>query len=131
MSDKEQQHVAVTREDLDIVTAALMARFPTGAVEERRIAHMHQVLASCADLGRMLTAYTQHGLVHCQGTRGCMDLEADTAALHAALDSWCASVRGAADRYRHPAFVIASGGGDERPRLHERALHEREWSRAS
>ena len=126
MSNTEKQGVAVTREDLDIVTAALMARFPAGPVEQRRIAHMHQLLASCADLGRMLTAYTQHGLVHCQGTRGCMDLEADTAALHTALEAWSASVRGAAERYRNPALVVARGGLDGVP-----DVRDREWSRAS
>ena len=99
MSDSTRTDASLLQRELEIVTAALTARFPSQPSEERRIAHMHEMLATASGLGRALTAFTQHGLVHCRGTRGCTDLDADAAALFEALAAWCESVREIAALY--------------------------------
>lgn len=108
MYSEEQDRVSLGRADLQAVTEAMMARFPTRVAEAARADDMRRLLAASADLVRTLNAYTQHGLVHCQGSRGCMDLEADTAALYAALGAWCEQVQGAALKYRYPHLGAAA-----------------------
>jgi hypothetical protein len=102
MSHPSKDDRSLLRAELDIVTAALGARFPTKGTEDRRIAHMHEMLAAAGGLSRALVAYTQHGLVHCRGTRGCSDLEADAASLYEALEAWSDSVRTIAALYPIP-----------------------------
>lgn len=101
MSDSPKPDVSLLQQELEIVTTALTARLPTQDSEEHRIAHMHEMLATASSLGRALTAYTRHGLVHCRGTRGCTDLDADAAALFEALAAWCDSVHQIAALYPH------------------------------
>jgi hypothetical protein len=108
MSDSPKADASLLQRELEIVTAALTARFPSQPTEERRIAHMHEMLAAAACLGRALTAYTRHGLVHCRGTRGCTDLEADTLALFEALTAWCDSVHEIAAFYPQLPLGTAS-----------------------
>jgi hypothetical protein len=104
MSDSPRADVSLHQRELEIVTSALTARFPTKATEDCRVAHMHGMLATASGLGRALAAYTQHGLVHCRGTRGCTDLDADAVALFEALTAWCDSVREIAALYPHPGL---------------------------
>jgi hypothetical protein len=115
MSDSPRADVSLIHRELEIVTAALTARFPTKVIEDRRIAHMHEMLATASGLGRALTAYTQHGLVHCRGTRGCTDLDADAIALFEALAAWCDSVREIAALYPLPYLGTPSHPKDVMP----------------
>ena len=115
MSDSPKADASLLQRELEIVTAALTARFPTQSTEERRIAQMHEMLAAAAGLGRALTAYTRHGLVHYRGTRGCTDLDADTLALFTALTAWCDSVREIAALYPHADVGTATPADDAMP----------------
>lgn len=53
---------------------------------------MRELLSTGAELVRALSAHTQHGLVHCQGSHGNSDLANDTAELCNALARWSAQV---------------------------------------
>jgi hypothetical protein len=92
--------VTITRDDLEIVAEAMMLRFHLRGSESRRVARMREQLATASELCRALNTHTHHALVHCQGSHGTGDLQADTAALYDALASFALLVHEVAGEYR-------------------------------
>lgn len=97
----------VAIEDLEIVAAVIKMRAPLRASETRRIAQTFKLIDAAAGLNRALSSYTQHALVHCQGSHGTADIAADTATLHSALREFSLRVAILADEYRAVTTPVA------------------------
>jgi hypothetical protein len=91
---------AISQENLQIVAEMMVMRLPLRAAEQRRVARVRQLLAAEAELGRAVSAHTQHGLINCQGSHGAANLGDDTAALFRALVSYAALLGEVASEYR-------------------------------
>jgi len=75
-------------EDLRRVEAAVTLRHDSRDDETRRAARMRRFAAAAAELGRTLSTYATHALVHSQGTAGATDFARDTDAVGTALMSF-------------------------------------------
>jgi hypothetical protein len=71
--------------DMELLTQLSMLRSPEPSAERRRVESARTLLDSASELNRALSLLIKHALVHCQGTPGCADLEADNRALAAAI----------------------------------------------
>lgn len=85
--------------DLENVERAITLRLPNGHQEGRRADRMRALVRVTAELTRSLSTYSQHALVHCQGTAGTTDLSDDTRRLGAALEAFCHEIHAVADEY--------------------------------
>lgn len=101
MEDNVEHVMSLTAAELNTVAELITMRFPLRGPESNRAARMRALLVITADLNRALSTYSQHALVHCQGTAGTSDLSADTAALTEALHAFCREIRQIAKEYDH------------------------------
>ena len=67
---------------------------------------MRSLVMLASELTRALHTYSRHALVHCQGTAGTSDLEADTDALVRALHQFSLEISTVADEYGHLAASV-------------------------
>ncbi|MEO8333510.1 MAG: hypothetical protein ABI664_00960 [bacterium] len=98
--ERDQGTVSLSYRDLTAVATVVTARLPIRDGEARRLARMHQLLASAGELNRTLATHTHRVLVHCQGSHGVGDIATDTRALFEALADYAALIRETADAYR-------------------------------
>ncbi len=99
MTQPSENALLITSEDLDTVAELITMRFPLRTPEAKRVARLRTLLAATAELNRILATYSQHALVHCQGTAGTSDLSADTAALDQALRTFSGEIAAVARDY--------------------------------
>lgn len=90
----------ISREDLQIVAEMAVMRLPLRAPEQRRVSRIRELLAAEAELGRAVSAHTQHALINCQGSHGAANLVDDTTTLFQALVSYAALLKLVAAEYR-------------------------------
>lgn len=109
MKRVEDATLGVASADLEAATAAIQLRLVPRAREARRVEQTMELLNASAALNRSLAIYTQHALVHSQGSFGTADLAADMARLHLALAEFFVQVKHLADAYRSDAMMAASG----------------------
>lgn len=73
--------VSVAAADLSTVSQLFWMRPSSPTAEPARIERMRHLALLAAELIGTLRTYSRHAPVHCQGTAGTRDLEADTEAL--------------------------------------------------
>lgn len=93
--------VSVSPSDLTTVTQLIRMRLPTTAAEAQRLAHMRRLVRLASELTCTVRTYSRHALVHCQGTAGISDLEADTDALVQALHAFSDEISTIAGEFGH------------------------------
>lgn len=71
----------------------------SGTAESARTVRMRHLVRVTSVLTRTLSTYSQHALVHCQGTAGASDLSSDTEKLGAALEAFCREIGDVAAEY--------------------------------
>ena len=103
MRQSSELAVSVTSTDLSTVSQLIRMRLPSSAAEARRVTRMRRLVLLAAELTRTLHTYSRHALVHCQGTAGTSDLEADTEALVRALSEFSSEISTVASEYGHLA----------------------------
>ena len=103
MRHSSELAVSVTSTDLSTVSQLIRMRLPSSAAEARRVTRMRRLVLLAAELTRTLHTSSRHALVHCQGTAGTSDLEADTDALVRALQDFSLEISTVADEYGHLA----------------------------
>ena len=101
----EPSSVLIRPDDLKCVAEVAKMRIPSASAEGRRITRVRALLVAAGQLNRALTAFTHDALVHCHGTPGTSDLDADTRVLAEALGSFSLELRGVTEEYRG---VVAS-----------------------
>jgi hypothetical protein len=101
----EPSNVLIRPDDLRCVAEVAKLRIPSASAEGRRIARVRALLIAAGQLNRALTAFTHDALVHCHGTPGTSDLDADTRVLADALGIFSNELRGVTEEYRG---VVAS-----------------------
>jgi hypothetical protein len=105
MRQSSELAVSVSPTDLSTVSQLIRMRLPSSAAEARRVTRMRRLVLLASELTRTLHTYSRHALVHCQGTAGTSDLEADTEALARALGEFSAEVSAVVREYGHVARV--------------------------
>ena len=101
----EPSNVLIRPDDLKCVAEVAKLRIPSTPAESRRIVRVRALLIAAGQLNRALAAFTHDALVHCHGTPGTSDLDADTRALTEALGTFSNELRGVTEEYRG---VVAS-----------------------
>ena len=105
LHESTERALALNPEHLRAVAALITMRLPARAADARRAARMRQLVHVTSELNRALSTYACHALVHCQGTAGTSDFDADTQALRDALEHFFREVRDIAREYDDPAMA--------------------------
>jgi len=82
--------MAMHASGLDLIATLAIRRGNTPAAERLRLEAVRELLAAASEVNRSLAVFLRHALVHCQGTPGCSDLEADRRVVAAALRQFSA-----------------------------------------
>lgn len=104
MTDSTQQIAAMSGTmqfdlaDLRAVEHMITMRL-SGEAESARTVRMRHLVRVTSVLTRTLSTYSQHALVHCQGTAGASDLSSDTEKLGAALEAFAREIGDVAAEY--------------------------------
>jgi hypothetical protein len=101
VSNTEEQSVTIARQDLSILSDALMSRYPTRSAEVRRVELLRGGLAAAAGLAEVLEAYTRLGIIHCERGTNARDLTRESAELFRAFVIWSEQLRTLAAEFRH------------------------------
>ncbi|MEO7457333.1 MAG: hypothetical protein ABIY52_13805 [Gemmatimonadaceae bacterium] len=108
ISDTNEAAMSVTARDLTTISHLLKMRFASTTAEARRTARMRSLVSIAAELTIALRTYSRHALVHCQGTAGTSDLEADTESVIHALRAFSTEIARAANEYEHASAGVQS-----------------------
>jgi hypothetical protein len=95
--------VSVSATDLSTVSQLIRMRLASSTAEAERIGRMRHLALLASELTSTLRTYSRHALVHCQGTAGTTDLEADTEALVRDLREFSIAINAVVCEFGHLA----------------------------
>jgi hypothetical protein len=100
-SSVSSPRMVIAEEDLHVIAAATMTRFPTPDEEAYRVERVRQFLSEAAELGRVLHVHTNCAMVNHRGTFGAHDLRASTSELFTAFEDYATLLRVLATEFRY------------------------------
>lgn len=116
MSESREQVVIIDREELGVLSDALMSRYPTRSAEVHRVERLRIGLAAAAGLAEALEAYARLGRIHCERSASAQDLTREAGELFRAFVIWSEQLQILSAEFRHLAepspIALALGSSD-------------------